>query len=44
RDIERALQRIEEDDYGECRECGELIDPRRLAVNPAVQSCIECAE
>ena len=44
RDIESALQRMDDDDFGECSECGEGIDPRRLAVNPATQFCIDCAE
>ncbi|NOR51555.1 MAG: TraR/DksA family transcriptional regulator [Gammaproteobacteria bacterium] len=41
--IEKALKRIESDEYGECFECGEEIDPKRLELNPAVTLCIDCA-
>ncbi len=41
--ITAALQRIDEGEYGECVECLEDIDPRRLQVKPAVTLCIRCA-
>ena len=41
--IDAALRRIEEDDYGYCQECGEDIAPARLEVDPAVLLCISCA-
>ena len=41
--IDAALQRIEEDDYGYCQECGEDIAPARLEVDPTVRLCISCA-
>lgn len=41
--IEAALRRIEEDDYGYCQECGEDIAPARLEVDPTVLLCISCA-
>ena len=41
--IADALQRIEEDEYGYCDECGEAIAPARLAIDPTVQLCIQCA-
>ena len=41
--IEAALQRIEDDEFGHCDECGEEIAPRRLEVDPTVRLCIGCA-
>jgi len=43
RAIETALQRLDRGDYGECRECGEFINPKRLEFDPTVLHCIECA-
>ena len=42
--IEAALVRITEDDYGDCFECGEVINPNRLEANPIATLCINCAE
>ena len=44
RDINAALRRLEEDDFGYCALCGEQIDPRRLAVNPMATLCVPCAD
>jgi DnaK suppressor protein len=44
RGIEAALQRIERGGYGECMECGENINPKRLEFDPTVRLCIQCAE
>lgn len=44
RDIAAALVRIESGDYGDCIDCGEPIDPRRIDYDPAVRLCIACAE
>lgn len=41
--IEKALKRIENGTFGLCEECDEWINPKRLAVNPTVTLCIECA-
>ncbi len=43
RRIQAALQRIADGEYGECRRCGEAINPKRLAVDPAAPLCIDCA-
>lgn len=43
RQIEAALARIEEDEYGWCLECGNEIDVRRLEFDPAAPLCIGCA-
>lgn len=44
RQIDAALQRIEEGDYGHCLQCGEEIASKRLEYNPAVTLCLTCAE
>lgn len=41
--IDRALQRLEEGEYGVCQECGEDISQKRLSVDPAAHLCITCA-
>ena len=42
--INSALARIENGDYGDCYDCGEIINPRRLEADPATRLCIDCAE
>ena len=42
--INSALARIENGDYGDCYDCGEIINPRRLEADPATRLCINCAE
>ena len=42
--IHAALARMDEGEYGRCVECGEPIAPRRLDLDPAVPTCIGCAE
>ena len=41
--IEAALRRIDDDDFGYCLECGDDIAPRRLEIDPTVMLCIDCA-
>lgn len=41
--ILRALLRIERDDYGWCKVCGDPIQEGRLLFDPAIQTCINCA-
>ena len=43
RDIEAALKRIDDSSYGLCQDCNEVIDPRRLEIDPTVLRCIDCA-
>lgn len=43
RRIAAALARMDEDDYGFCKICGEDIAPARLEVDPAAAQCIKCA-
>lgn len=41
--IKTALERLDTEDYGYCITCGDDIAVRRLELDPAVQTCIECA-
>ena len=41
--LRKALKRIDDGSFGECVECLEYIDPRRVAHNPAVDLCLDCA-
>jgi len=43
RRIETALRRIDDGEYGFCKECDEPINPKRLEFDPTVTLCIECA-
>ncbi|MDH3614567.1 MAG: TraR/DksA family transcriptional regulator [Gammaproteobacteria bacterium] len=43
RDIEAALKRIDDGDYGLCRDCEEAINPKRLEFDPTALRCIDCA-
>jgi len=42
-DIEKALKRIDNDEFGDCFDCGEMITPQRLELNPTATLCIRCA-
>jgi len=41
--IGAALERIEDGEYGYCAGCGEEINRKRLAVDPANPFCVDCA-
>ncbi|MBI5563020.1 MAG: TraR/DksA family transcriptional regulator [Deltaproteobacteria bacterium] len=41
-EIEDALERIRENLYGECEECGEPIAENRLRALPFTRVCVEC--
>lgn len=41
--IDRALERIAKDTYGECVRCGSQIAPARLDARPEAALCIDCA-
>jgi len=43
RRIDAALQRVEDDEYGWCAECGEAIEDKRLELDPAAPRCAACA-
>jgi DnaK suppressor protein len=40
--IDAALVKIEEGEYGECKNCGEPIGVARLRARPVAELCIEC--
>jgi len=40
--VQQALRRRAEGRYGRCDDCGEAIDPERLAVRPQATLCIVC--
>ena len=42
RDIEAALQRMDNGHYGVCQDCGAVIDNGRLSAYPTARRCIEC--
>ncbi|MFQ5544251.1 MAG: TraR/DksA family transcriptional regulator [Nitrospiria bacterium] len=41
--ISGALQRIDQDEFGDCLRCDEEIDPKRLEIDPTSFFCIDCA-
>lgn len=43
RQIDAALIRMDEGEYGWCVECGEEISPKRLDSDPAAPRCSACA-
>lgn len=42
--VETALQRIREGSFGECVNCGNEINPKRLEAVPWTRYCIACQE
>ena len=42
--VEAALAGIESGDYGQCRNCGTTISPKRLKAVPWAKYCIACEE
>ena len=41
--IQQALKRMEEGEYGDCKDCGDPIAARRLDVDPTFAACVRCA-
>jgi DnaK suppressor protein len=41
--LEDALERLSNGDYGMCESCGQPIDPGRMEVLPQTTLCIRCA-
>lgn len=39
-----ALRRIDSEEFGFCAKCGDEIAEKRLEHNPAVTTCIDCAD
>ncbi len=42
--VENALSRIREGSYGECVNCGNEIEPKRLEAVPWARHCLKCQE
>lgn len=42
--IDKALERIDEDEYDECENCGSPIGYQRLLARPEARFCIDCKE
>lgn len=40
--VDAALRRLADDSYGECANCGDAIDPRRLEAKPEAPLCVAC--
>ncbi|MFQ5458102.1 MAG: TraR/DksA family transcriptional regulator [Myxococcota bacterium] len=40
--IDRALEKIEEGEFGICESCGEKISVKRLEARPVAELCIDC--
>lgn len=43
-EIELALERLDDEEYGDCVNCGEQISPKRLEAIPWARHCIKCQE
>ncbi|USH01139.1 TraR/DksA C4-type zinc finger protein [Grimontia kaedaensis] len=43
-EVNAALQRLEDEEYGFCEECGVDIPDARLAIKPEVRYCVGCQE
>lgn len=41
--IDAALRRLDDGDYGQCERCGEQIAAGRLEARPTATTCIKCA-
>lgn len=39
-----AMRRLDQGRFGDCLNCDEPIDPKRLQLDPAASHCISCAE
>lgn len=42
-ELDRALRRLQEGDYGVCESCGRPIAHDRLIARPSARTCITCA-
>jgi len=42
--IDAALKRIDDGEFGICLDCGEAISPKRLAAMPWAGYCLHCQE
>ena len=42
--IKSALERMEDDEFGECLECLKNIPIARLDIDPSIEYCVNCAK
>ena len=42
--IDEALVRLDDDEYGSCQNCEKAINPKRLAAIPWARYCLDCQE
>ncbi|MEU8841981.1 TraR/DksA C4-type zinc finger protein [Streptomyces roseus] len=42
-ELDRALERLADGEYGKCESCGTTIPPERLEIRPAATTCVACA-
>jgi DnaK suppressor protein len=43
-EVDEALTRIEDDEYGNCLNCEKPINPKRLQAIPWARYCLDCQE
>ena len=43
KEIDAAMKRIDDGDYGVCQDCDKPINPKRLEIDPTARLCIDCA-
>ncbi|MEX0339964.1 MAG: TraR/DksA family transcriptional regulator [Arenibacterium sp.] len=43
RRLQAALERLEDEDFGYCEDCGDAIAYKRLELDPACRICVPCA-
>ncbi|MGW7342733.1 TraR/DksA family transcriptional regulator [Streptomyces sp. NPDC054854] len=41
-ELDQALARLEQGQYGRCETCGGTIPPERLEIRPAATACVHC--
>lgn len=44
KEIDEALERMEEGTYGACTSCGTPIPPERLEARPYARQCVDCKQ
>ncbi|ALV38243.1 TraR/DksA family transcriptional regulator [Streptomyces sp. CdTB01] len=42
-ELDRALERLERGEYGQCEVFGGTVPPERLEIRPAATTCVHCA-
>jgi len=40
--VDKALKKLEEGNYGLCEKCGTMINPERLRAFPSATACMNC--